>query len=339
MRSSGGTYLYRRKNGRYYVGQRLNEKIVWRSTGETTRSAALKVLKETAHHLARTTHGESFKVFSERFLVVALQMFAPKTVEIYRRTLKGFQRVVGDCIFAELTGEHWDRFKAERLTTISPASVNIELRALRAVLNTAVRWNLLTANPFARRKFVPVPEVLPPYFTMNDIAKLRAIVTNPLYWDIILFAVLSGSRRGEILALRWSDYDDQRSTMTIHCSNGFRTKTGRHRVIPVHSLLYEMLEKRRNTSQCDLIFSDNGHQLRGNNVTKRIRHYIRKAGLRRELHFHSLRHSFASLLVQSGESLYMVQKLLGHTSPRMTQVYSHLEPTNLHRSIERIVMH
>jgi len=188
-------------------------------------------------------------------------------------------------------------------------------------------------------KFVLVPEALPSYFTNLDITRLKEVVTDPLYWDIILFAVLSGCRRGEILALRWSDYDTQRGTITIQCSNGFRTKTGKHRVIPVHSLLREMLEKRRSFTQTDLIFSDSGRQLRGNNVTKRIRQYVRMAGLRRELHFHSLRrHSFASWPIQSGESLYVVQKLLGHTSPRMTQVYSHLELTNLHRSVERIVL-
>jgi integrase len=263
---------------------------------------------------------------------------APKTLEIYRRMLKLFALVSGDCTLSELTGEHWDRYKSERLRTISPASVNLELRALRACMNTAMSWNLLTTNPFVRRKFVQVPEVLPSYFTTLDIAKLKEAVANPLYWDIILFALLSGCRRGEILALRWPDYDEQRGTITIHCSNGFRTKTGKHRVIPVHSALREMLEKRRSVTPSDLIFSDCGHQLEGNNVTKRIRHYIRKAGLRHELHFHSLRHSFASLLIQSGESLYTVQKLLGHTSPRMTQVYSHLEPTDLHRSVERIVM-
>jgi len=338
IRSQATILLYRRKNGRYYLGRRIEHRILWRSTGETSRSAALKHLKEFSEEVARKRDCDSLKEFSERFLAVAPLNMAPKTLDIYRRTFKLFGGLVGDCPLTKLTGEHWDRYKAERLRTIAPSSVNLELRALRACMNTAISWNFLAANPFSRMKFVQVPETLPSYFTNTDIARLKEVVTDPLYWDIILFAVLSGCRRGEILALRWSDYDTKRGTITIHSANGFRTKTGRHRVIPVHSLLPEMLEKRRGLTHSDLIFSDNGRPILGNNLTKRIRQYIRLAGLRRELHFHSLRHSFASLLIQSGESLYMVQKLLGHTSPRMTQVYSHLEPTDLHRSVERIVL-
>jgi integrase len=338
IRSQATIYLYRRKNGKYYIGQRLEGKVVWRSTGETTRSAALRHLKQFSEEVARRNDCDSLKEFSIRFLAIAPQNMALKTLDIYRRVFRHLIDVAGDCPLSKLTGEHWDRYKSQRLVTIAPASVNLELRALRACMNTAVSWNLLSTNPFGHRKFVPVPETLPAYYTVDDIGLLKQVAAAPLYWDIILFAVLSGCRRGEILALRWSDYDVQRGTVTIQCSTGFRTKTGKHRVVPVHSLLREMLEKRRTITHGDPIFSDNGHQLRGNNVTKRIRHYIRKAGLRRELHLHSLRHSFASLLIQSGESLYMVQKLLGHSSPRMTQIYSHLEPNNLHRSVERIVL-
>ena len=337
MRSNATIYLYKRKNGRYYLGKKLDRKVVWRSTGETTRSAALKHLKEFSE-VTRGTDSDSLRIFTEKFLAIAPQNMAAKTLDIYRRTLKHFGRLAGDCRLSKLSGEQWDRFRSERLRTLSPSSVNIELRALRAAMNCAVRWNYLVTNPFSREKFIPVPETLPAYFTRDDLAKLKAVVEDPLYWDIILFGLLSGCRREEIITLRWTDYDSQRGTITIHNAQGFKTKTGRIRVVPLHSRLIDRLDKRRVTSQTDLIFTFAGQRLSGNNLSKRFRQYVRKAGLRRDLHFHSLRHGFASALIQAGESLYTVQRLLGHTSPRMTQVYSHLEPENLHSSVEKICM-
>jgi len=335
MRSNATVYVYKRKNGRYYLGKKLDGKVVWRSTGETNKSAALTHLREFSE-LAPGSESDSLKVFAENFLAIAPQRLAAKTLDIYRRSLCHFRKIAGDCRLSRLSGEHWDRYKSERLKTVSPTTVNIELRALKAALHCAVRWKYLASNPFSREKLIKVPDVLPAYFTKDDFAALKKVVNNPLYWDLFFFAALSGCRREEIIALRWSDYDSGRRTITIHSSFGFKTKTGRIRVLPIHSLLCQMLDKRRAGSQTELIFEDSGKRLSGNNVSRRLRYYVKQAGLRRELHFHSLRHSFASYLIQSGESLYTVQRLLGHTSPRMTQIYSHLEPENLHRSVERI---
>jgi site-specific recombinase XerD len=65
---------------------------------------------------------------------------------------------------------------------------------------------------------------------------------------------------------------------------------------------------------------------------------VRAAGLDDRLHFHSARHAFASWLVRAGVSLYEVQKLLGHSSPTVTEVYSHLQPEHLHGRVNKITV-
>ncbi len=67
-----------------------------------------------------------------------------------------------------------------------------------------------------------------------------------------------------------------------------------------------------------------------------FKRYVRDLKLPERLHFHSLRHTFASWLVQDGATLYEVQKLLGHSSAKVTEVYSHLQPEELHSTVERI---
>ena len=74
----------------------------------------------------------------------------------------------------------------------------------------------------------------------------------------------------------------------------------------------------------------------GNLLSKRFRLAVRAAGLDTGLHFHSLRHTFATWLVQERISIYEVQKLLGHSSIAITQVYSHLAPNELHHAVNKI---
>jgi site-specific recombinase XerD len=79
-----------------------------------------------------------------------------------------------------------------------------------------------------------------------------------------------------------------------------------------------------------------GGQLNGHSVSKHFKSLVRKCGLPESIHFHSLRHSGASWLIQGDVPLYTVQKILGHTSPTVTQIYSHLSHQNLRQAVEQI---
>jgi len=74
-------------------------------------------------------------------------------------------------------------------------------------------------------------------------------------------------------------------------------------------------------------------------VSHKLKDYIRIAKLNEKLHFHSLRHTFASWLAQDGVSLYELQRLLGHSDIAVTEVYSHLQPEQLHSTVYRIEIH
>lgn len=78
--------------------------------------------------------------------------------------------------------------------------------------------------------------------------------------------------------------------------------------------------------------------LSGSLVTHSFKKYIRHTGLPGSIHFHSLRHSFASLLASAGVPLFDIQKLLIHSNIQTTQIYSHLAPEHLRTSVERLVI-
>ena len=99
----------------------------------------------------------------------------------------------------------------------------------------------------------------------------------------------------------------------------------------------DLLNSRREERICDYVFSLNNKKVAEDWVTHLFKRYVRKAGLPDDrVHFQSLRHTFASWLVQSGATLYEVQRLLGHSSSKVTEIYSHLQPEQMHRTVDRI---
>jgi site-specific recombinase XerD len=97
-----------------------------------------------------------------------------------------------------------------------------------------------------------------------------------------------------------------------------------------------LLNARHGKSTSEYVFTLNDKQINAGWVTHRFKKYIRRAGLNDRLKFHSLRHTFATWLVQRGSTLFEVQKLLGHSSSAVTEMYSHLQPEQMHSTVNRI---
>lgn len=146
---------------------------------------------------------------------------------------------------------------------------------------------------------------------------------------------MTGLRRGEIVNLLWQDIDLQRETILVRSSEDYQTKSGKIRLIPMNSTVQQLLQRLPRISS--FVFpAKRGGMINGNFLRRKFKSAVRNCGLDPRLHFHSLRHTFASLLVQSGISLYHVQKLLGHSSPRVTEMYAHLGGAELRSSVEEL---
>ena len=159
---------------------------------------------------------------------------------------------------------------------------------------------------------------------------------NSNYYTLFLTAVMTGMRRGELLALQWGDIDWNSNQISIRRSiyrgEFFSPKSKNSiRRIVVTPILRQALEQHRllgKKSELGLIFSNkNGLPLNPENLIKREFHSaLDRAGLRR-IRFHDLRHSYASLLISQGENIKFIQSQLGHSSAKTTlDRYGHLMP-------------
>ena len=141
-------------------------------------------------------------------------------------------------------------------------------------------------------------------------------------------------RLNEILSMTWQWIDFQSDVITIRNSQQFQTKNKKERIIPLHHRVKEIFTRRHNTDLNQLVFYRvPGIKLNAGFVSKKFKKAVREANLNPDYHFHTLRHSFASNLVQRGVSLYTLKELLGHGSVKTTEIYSHLQADNLTQAV------
>jgi integrase len=334
-------FLSKSRGGYYYIwykDERGKRRKV--STHCRLKTDALEALTNFKSLTAAKGSSMMLSRFVEEFLRYAEATYSPATVDLYRRTLGYFQAHASDRLLNSITPKHIDDFKAWRSGAVKAVSVNIEVRTIKAALNTAKRWKLLSINPCDQVTQLPIPETTPTFFSLSDFQVLISTIEEPWLREIVLFAVLTGMRRGEILNLRWEHVDLRNKLVHVQSVGDFKTKKGKRRTIPLHESAVYILNARQGRNTSPFVFTLNGQRILEDWLTHLFKRYVRHAKLADDrLHFHSLRHTFATWLVQSGASLYEVQRLLGHSNPRTTEVYSHLASSELHKTVERLDVH
>jgi integrase len=233
----------------------------------------------------------------------------------------------------------WSTFRLG--SNVKPATVRRNLVMLRAALERAVEWGHLPANPLISYKLPKVSSAgVVRYLTDQEEARLRAAV-RPIKRErkdrarirtLVLLALNSGMRLGELFNLRWQDVDLRSAQITVR---GEGTKSERTRHIPLPSETVALLKDWQKVELPvgdALVFpNDKGRKLYKIN---RAWNVVRSAAKLGSFRFHDLRHSYASKLVMRGVDLYTVAKLLGHADVRVTQIYAHLAPDHLRDAVK-----
>lgn len=345
-------FLSKHSSGYYYVWYRdeakRRHKVSTRTKYKVEAIKFFQAFKREEYEKLKKAKNVLLSTFSKEYLEYVQANLAERTLIIHTNTLKRFIALFGDMPLMSVTARHFDLYKSHRLNMIKdprakvpqkirPVTVNIDLRALQTIFNTAVRWELIQKNPFMGLRHALVPEQSPIFCTKEDVQKLMSAVSEEWLKDMIVFAVLTGLRRGEIVNLRWKDVNMDRRTVKIESNPNFVSKQGRKRVVPLGDTAFLLVQKRFGKSDSEYVFTLNGRRIFDEWVTHAFKKAVRAANLEDgRIHFHSLRHTFASWLVQDGVSLYEVQRLLGHSSIRVTEIYSHLQPEMMHDTVNRI---
>jgi site-specific recombinase XerD len=333
-------FLSKRSNGVYYLwyydesGRKCKVSTKSRSKPEAQRflTEFIQKGKEQKSRLSTILLSQ----FQSEFLSYSASTHSPKTQRAFQTAFREFTRIVGGKPVRSVGVRDIEQFLSVKKGEASDTTARTYFVTLASAFQTAVRWKYLHSNPFRQVEKPKLPEKLPVYLSKDAFRALQRVTEDVDLSELFQLGVSTGMRLGEILNLQWTDIDLIRKVIRVGNRDGFTTKTKKGRNIPMSDQLSEMIQNRKGRASSELVFHRNGKILREEFVSKRFKCFIRKAGLNDNLHFHSLRHTFASWLVQDGVSLYEVQKLLGHSNISVTQVYSHLQPEKLHSTVNRI---
>jgi site-specific recombinase XerD len=146
-------------------------------------------------------------------------------------------------------------------------------------------------------------------------------------------------RLGEIVNMKWNWMDLDRGIITVLHDQNFANKGKKDRIIPMVNVVKDIFLKQSkdntNLMTTGYVFIRiPGIKFNEDYISRKFKIAVRKSNLSDKIHFHTLRHSFASNLVQQGVDLYVVKELLGHEDVRTTQIYSHLQSENLFNAIK-----
>ncbi len=249
-------------------------------------------------------------------------------------SINNLKTFFGNPTLDHITPKRIVAYKNQRYTDgVKPATMNRELATLKKAFNLARReWEWCTDNPVCRVSMEKENNSRDRWLTLEEEQRLL-LAAAPWLRELVVFAIYTGMRMGEILALTWAGVDLFRRTVTV-----FRSKNGERRTIPVSTTVLDLLKHKYATrpETADLVFhSESQTTLDGSNIRRALNLALDSAKIH-DLHFHDLRHTFATRMVQAGIDLYKVQRLLGHKSPIMTQRYAHHYPESLRDGVEAL---
>jgi len=200
---------------------------------------------------------------------------------------------------------------------VTDTTINRDLEALRHILFWAVDEGLLPANPLARMRLVPERRKPRSVMTVGEEEQLLAAAA-PHLRSIIIAALDTGMRRGELLHERWEHVDFTRKLLFVTQS---KTAGGEGREIPLTERVYSLLSALKQPE--GLLFTFRNRPIRA--IKTAWKAAIRRAGIR-YYRFHDLRHTFNTRLMEAGVMQEIRKALMGHSSGEdVNAIYTHVE--------------
>lgn len=281
---------------------------------------------------------------------------SPRTILAYRHDLSKFSdfilsipkssvsMVTKEDIRAFLTKLADQGFKKPNIEITRARKVS----AIKSFFNFLVKEGFIPVNPAIDIKAPKIPEKEPCYLTQDEyqelLATVKAIATpyyRPRDLAIITLLLGTGIRLSELVGL---------TTQSIKLNNGESTvkvkgKGNKERTIPLNvevaSVLDKYLKTRPDLATDNLFISRKSNGLSSGAVYHLVKHYLEKAGIKKEkLGVHSLRHTFATSLLNNKENVNLVhiQKLLGHSKLETTRRYLHVSDIDLRNAVNSLVL-
>lgn len=254
-----------------------------------------------------------------------LRDYSPKTLKSYQSSLRAFIRYFSPRHPRELSSEDIRRYLVDLMdkTRLSAATVNQHYNALK----------FLYVELFGQKftiEGIPRPqkgERLPKVLSQSEVLRIFSSVSNLKHKTLLMLIYSAGLRVSEGISLQVADIDSQR--MMIHVRGG-KGKKDRYTMLS-QSILEPLRAYYKEYKPTKYLFEGQEAKwhLSDRSIQNVFQRALHEAGIRKKVGIHSLRHSFATHLLESGVDLRYIQELLGHDSSKTTEIYTHVSRKSL----------
>lgn len=336
----GAIYVRKTKQGkeRWYIDYRNEEgKRIQRvvKNAQSREEATLALQKAVLDVFSRENDikPKQKKIKFQEYADMYLENYAKsnkrswKTDEYY---LKGIKRFFNNLYLDEISPLHIEKYKAERSKqSVQPSTVNRCLAIIRKMFNLAVDWGFLEKNQIGKVKLFSEKDNLKERILTKEEEKRLLEVSSDHLQSIITVALNTGMRIGEILNLQWNQVDLQAKNVKVE-----KTKSGKIRLISINTPLLQELQKlKEKNHSSEYVFVNPKTGKPFNSVKTAFKAACRRSNIT-NLRFHDLRHTFASRLIGKGVDLITVKELLGHSSVKITERYTHSNHEQKKKAVE-----
>jgi integrase len=258
----------------------------------------------------------------DRYMAEVLPHKRASTIPNQARHLRWWRQQIGYALLEGVSPAMVAMYRDALVKRFSGSTANRYLAALSHAFTMAIKeWGWATDNPCLKVRRMREPRGRVRYLTDDERHRLLAECResrNPYLYPVVVLALSTGARKGEILGLTWDRVDLARGHLHLE-----ETKNGSRRTLPLTGHGLELLRARAQTGV--LVFPGRGGVTR---LDDGWRGAVKRAGLE-DFRFHDLRHSAASYLAMSGCSLAEIAELLGRRSLDVTRRYAHLSTDHL----------
>lgn len=303
----------------------------WLGTFDSHKDARLAV---AAFRLQRAAPAKvAWSVFAEEWLSQMQPIVRPRTYADYKTTCGQITDLLGDIPIGAISTRRVEDMVAKSSRTYAGNTTRKQLTRMRQMLDAAVRWGWLPANPARARIPLPKPrkrQVVP--LTPQEAVRLVK-AADPYYRPLLITAMQTGLRAGELFGLAWDDIDGGTLTVRRALTDGRlaepKSEAARRTVVLTPDTISALEAHQAVCPHTDRGFvfpAPWGAPMNSHTwsvVMRKIAEDAKMPGVR----LHDLRHCYASLLIRSGASAKLVQSLLGHSTITVTMdTYGHLFP-------------
>lgn len=342
--------IYKRKStGKWYIKFDLNGQTYYHTPKiqKTKRALELHEAKMKAAILAGAykppTQAPRLADFLREVYLPWARLNKARSGYDDERVCAAIPASLGKLRLHELTPKLLREYQATRAATATQygrarkaSSVNRELSILSRALSLAVQEELLKENPLRQVERLRGTESRIRWLSGDEETRLLDALTGPRAHlrPLVVIALHTGMRRGELLSLRRHQIDFEKDTLTLTHTKTTK-RTGKGRVIPLNSIARaELLSLASELGELEYVFRRKTSPMK--HIKNGFTAACEAAGIR-NFRFHDLRHTFGTRLAEAGEPLHRIAELMGHADIKMTARYVHAIAAGKHAAVERLV--